>query len=262
VIGYFEKKKKERKIIKDEDVVKTVDEVMDSFTNYHIYKLVNKKVIKDIKGSISGGKESKVYWGRDWNSNDIAIKIYLTSSAEFRKGIKEYIFGDPRFKRLPNKFRSIIYLWAKKEFNNLVRLKNFGISVPRPISLSGNVLVMEFLGERGYRAPLLSEIYKELSKEELLEVYRQVKENLIKMVCNSRIVHADLSEFNLVYWKNKVYIIDVSQSVEIDHPKSLDFLERDIKNVYKFFSKLIDIGEYDSLEGDVKHCIKMKIQGK
>ena len=52
-----------------------------------------------------------------------------------------------------------------------------------------------------------------------------------------KLVHADLSEYNLLYWDNKVYIIDVSQSVEHDHPHSLDFLRRDIFNINEFFRR-------------------------
>lgn len=41
----------------------------------------------------------------------------------------------------------------------------------------------------------------------------------------------------MLYWDNKVYIIDVSQSVQHDHPQSLDFLRRDIFNINEFFRK-------------------------
>jgi len=50
-------------------------------------------------------------------------------------------------------------------------------------------------------------------------------------------VHADLSEYNLLYFKGLVYVIDVGQSVEYDHPMSLDFLRRDLGVVNDFFSK-------------------------
>jgi len=52
-----------------------------------------------------------------------------------------------------------------------------------------------------------------------------------------RLIHADLSEYNLLYHNEKLYIIDVSQSIEHDHPQALDFLRRDIYNVNFLFQK-------------------------
>src|SRR5579859_390296 len=39
------------------------------------------------------------------------------------------------------------------------------------------------------------------------------------------------------YNDKTLYIIDVSQSVEHDHPRSLEFLRMDIKNITDYFSK-------------------------
>jgi len=52
-----------------------------------------------------------------------------------------------------------------------------------------------------------------------------------------RLVHGDLSEYNMLWWKDRLYFIDVSQSVEHDHPRSLEFLRMDIKNVSDFFAR-------------------------
>ncbi|KAJ2433883.1 Serine/threonine-protein kinase rio1, partial [Coemansia sp. RSA 2424] len=52
-----------------------------------------------------------------------------------------------------------------------------------------------------------------------------------------RLVHADLSEYNILYHGKRLYIIDVSQSVEHDHPHALDFLRHDCNNVTEFFRK-------------------------
>jgi len=41
----------------------------------------------------------------------------------------------------------------------------------------------------------------------------------------------------MLYWQDKIFVIDVSQSVEHDHPHALDFLRRDITNVNDFFKK-------------------------
>jgi len=67
--------------------------------------------------------------------------------------------------------------------------------------------------------------------EELVMVVRQMFH-----VC--KLVHADLSEYNIMYHEEHLWIIDVSQSVEHDHPSAFDFLRNDIKNVEDFFGRL------------------------
>lgn len=52
-----------------------------------------------------------------------------------------------------------------------------------------------------------------------------------------KLVHADLSEYNLLYMNGEVWVIDVSQSIEHDHPMALDFLRRDCTNINDYFSK-------------------------
>lgn len=58
-----------------------------------------------------------------------------------------------------------------------------------------------------------------------------------RMFVDCRLVHGDLSEYNLLYFQNELYIIDVSQSVEHDHPQALDFLRKDSMNVNDFFER-------------------------
>ena len=54
--------------------------------------------------------------------------------------------------------------------------------------------------------------------------------------CN--LVHADLSEYNMLWYKDRIYFIDVSQSVEPSHPHGLEFLLRDCTNVSNFFTRV------------------------
>ena len=58
-----------------------------------------------------------------------------------------------------------------------------------------------------------------------------------RMYHRCRLVHADLSEYNILYHDGHLYVIDVSQSVEHDHPHAFDFLRSDIKNVEEFFGR-------------------------
>ena len=57
------------------------------------------------------------------------------------------------------------------------------------------------------------------------------------MYYKCKLVHADLSEFNMMWHNEKVYFIDVSQAVEPTHPASTEFLLRDCRHVCDFFSR-------------------------
>ncbi len=52
-----------------------------------------------------------------------------------------------------------------------------------------------------------------------------------------KLVHGDLSEYNMLYHEGKVWIIDVSQSVDLDHPHAFDFLREDCLHVNTFFER-------------------------
>lgn len=229
--------------IKDRDLFETVEEVFDNATVMTILQLMRRKVIKKLSGVISAGKEARVYLGYGYDGSPLAVKIYLTSTAEFRKGIYKYIKGDPRFTDIRAKStRHLIYAWARKEFRNLMRMHEAGVRVPRPIAHLNNVLVMQFLGEGGMRYPLLVEAYKDLELDELRNIYSQALGELEKIVCGAELVHGDFSEFNIMVAPDlSIYVIDVSQAVELSHPNAIDFLKRDIRNINRFFSEEVGI---------------------
>ena len=256
----LKRRREEERRRKDRDLIKTVEEVFDSFTLSHVFRLEKKGIIWELKGVVSSGKEARVYLGKDKRGNDIAVKIYLSATAEFRKSIKKYIIGDPRFENIPRgNFRKLIYEWTRKEYRNLKKMKKSGVRVPEPYAFSGNVLVMEFLGKSGYRAPLIVEVIEELSIEEIQAYFDDIIENYKRMLCEAGLIHADLSEYNIMIWQDKPWIIDVSQAVALGHPNAQEFLERDIVNIFRFFGKFIDItySENDLLE-ELSKCLMEK----
>lgn len=207
---------------------------------------MRKGVLSSLKGVVSAGKESRVYWGTGSRGRDLAVKIYLTSSAEFRKGMIKYIVGDYRFdKNVPKSTRKLVILWARKEFNNYRDLYEAGVSVPEPIDQHENVLVMEFIGRGGVRAPLLKEAV--LTREEYLRIFYAVVEDLRKAYIKARLVHGDLSEYNVMVWDGRHYIIDVSQAVHVTHPNAMELLRRDVSNIIRFFEREAGV-EVPSLE--------------
>ncbi len=248
--------------IKDKDLFETVEEVFDTKTVMTIYELMKRRVLRRVNGVISAGKEARIYLAYSFNKDPLAVKIYLTSTAEFRKGVVKYIAGDPRFNGVNiGGIRRLIYLWAKKEFRNLKRMYEVGVRVPKPIAVLNNVLVMEFIGEEGLRYPLLKEVWKELSREELLKVYELLIEEIKKIYCLAKLVHADLSEFNVMVKPGGVpVIIDVSQSVSIDHPYAEEFLVRDIRNIYDFFYSEVglEVADFKDILKEVRSCRGVK----
>lgn len=230
----------------DKDLFETVEEVFDSATVLAIIELCRRKVIYELRGVVSSGKESRVYWGKSFNNDDLAVKIYLTSSAEFRKGMIKYLAGDPRFKNIPKSTKKLITTWARKEFKNLKLMRDAGATVPKPISQYENVLVMEFIGEDGVRAPLLKEVELELSEYE--ELFYKVVEDVRKIYMYAGLIHGDLSEYNIMVYRDTPYIIDVSQSISVSHPNAYNLLIRDVTNLSNFFRGLgLKIPEADEL---------------
>jgi len=225
-------KRKIEKRRKDEDLFKVVDSTLDPKTYVNLENIASRLDIETYLGSISSGKEAKIYPARTYDGKYYAVKIYYVSTASHKRAVERYTLGDQRFEKIKiSNTRQLIYTWARKEFKNLKRMHEAGVRVPQPIFVYENILVMQFIGEDGVRAPLL----KELPDEEIdNDLYNDVILQLQTMVNKAKLVHGDLSEYNIMVYDG-VYIIDVSQSVPIDHENAIDFLIRDINNVNRFF---------------------------
>ncbi len=206
------------------------------------YEVARRLRIDRFAGVVSAGKEARVYRAVGRDGREYAVKIYLTATAEFRRSIYKYIIGDPRFEGIDlSNTKKLFFAWARKEYRNLKRMYEAGVSVPKPYLVYQNIVVMEFIGREGRRAPLLSELVGELDEEEWASIYKQVVENLERIVCKARLVHADLSEYNIMYLDGRVYVIDVAQAVDLSHPMAIEFLEHDVKTVHDFFENRVGI---------------------
>ncbi|XP_044913094.1 serine/threonine-protein kinase RIO1 isoform X1 [Felis catus] len=222
--------------IKDKADRATVEQVLDPRTRMILFKMLNRGIISEINGCISTGKEANVYHASTANGESRAIKIYKTSILVFKDRDK-YVSGEFRFRHgyCKGNPRKMVKTWAEKEMRNLIRLNTAQIPCPEPILLRSHVLVMGFIGKDDMPAPLLKNV--QLSESKARELYLQVIQLVRRMYQDARLVHADLSEFNMLYHSGGVYIIDVSQSVEHDHPHALEFLRKDCANINDFFLK-------------------------
>jgi RIO kinase 1 len=236
-IDNLEKKNLDSKRIKKIDQTKkraTVDSVFDERMYLQVSKLLKTGILNRIEGIISAGKEANVYLAYGQNNEEYAIKIYKIDTNTSR-WMKNYIIGDPRFKKVPNNVSKIIYLWASKEYKNLKRAFKAGLSVPEPIYIKNNVLIMEYIGFESIPAPKLKEIKNPKDPIKLLNEILYFVKSLYQ---KANLVHGDLSEFNILYHNQKPIVIDISQGVTIHHPKAEVFLVRDITNIFNYFEKI------------------------
>ncbi|RWS03660.1 serine/threonine-protein kinase RIO1-like protein [Dinothrombium tinctorium] len=226
----------ERMRVKDKKDRATVEQVLDPRTRMILFKLLNKQIIDEINGCISTGKEANVYHATGNDGIEKAIKIYKTSILTFKDRDK-YVTGEFRFRHgyCRHNPRKMVRTWAEKEFRNLSRIHQSGIHCPQPFLLKSHVLVMGFIGTNGLPAPLLKDVSLNDSKNR--ELYMQCILLMRRLFNDCKLVHADLSEFNLLYDDGKLCVIDVSQAVEHEHPRALDFLRKDCVNVTEYFKK-------------------------
>ncbi|KAK7159088.1 hypothetical protein R3I94_005429 [Phoxinus phoxinus] len=222
--------------VKDKSDRATVEQVLDPRTRMILFKMLSRGVISEINGCISTGKEANVYHATTVKGESRAIKIYKTSILLFKDRDK-YVSGEFRFRHgyCKGNPRKMVRTWAEKEMRNLIRLQTAQIPSPEPIMLRSHVLVMSFIGRDDMPAPLLKNAV--LSESKARELYLQIIQDMRIMYNEAHLVHADLSEFNILYHNGEAYIIDVSQSVEHDHPHALEFLRKDCSNVNDFFQK-------------------------
>jgi RIO kinase 1 len=211
------------------------EEVFDQSTLMVIYHFLSKGILSEIHGVVSAGKEARVYWGKNKEGKELALKIYLTASAEFRKGMLKYIEGDQRFKGVKRDTRSLIFTWAQKEFRNLEQATRAKVRVPKPVAVKSNVLVMEFIGKDGVSAPSM----KEQPPSDPEKAYNLLLAYLERLYRKAEIVHGDLSEYNIMMWKGKPVIFDMSQAVPTSHPMAEFLLRRDLENMNRFFNRLV-----------------------
>lgn len=232
-----------RRRIKDANDLKVRDDVFDTRTLMNLYYLSKKGYVEALGGSISRGKEANVFHALGRGGKHLALKIYRVATSDF-KAMQDYILGDPRFRSVKGNKRSLVNAWTRKEYRNLLRAEEVGVRVPHPYAVRENILVMDFVGTDGAAAPLLREVA--LEGEEAERAYRRIADYIVLLHNRAGLVHADLSEFNILYDGEPV-LIDMGQAVTLDHPNAMEFLKRDISNLVRFFRERYGIGSEDDI---------------
>ncbi len=213
---------------------KVLEGVFDEHTLSTLDVLKRKKYFDELGHAIKTGKEGDVYFARKFDKEQDgrrAIKMYRVTSANFKK-ISQYITRDYRFKTIKGNLRKVIMAWSQKEFRNLNLCHKAQMNVPYPYIQMNNVIVMQYID-----GGMLKDIYLEDPED----FFEQLLEQLYIMRHEAKLVHGDLSEYNIMVQDQTPYIIDVGQAMSIknedDFKQFEDLYERDIKVVVNFFNR-------------------------
>lgn len=209
---------------------KVYKDVFDEFTLRTIHKLSSQGHFDELKSPIAVGKESNVYMALKGEKKVVA-KIYLLQACNFKR-MYDYIKQDERYTKLRKSRRQIIFSWVQREYRNIMVAREAGLDVPKPIAVLNNVLVLEFIGNESPAPRLKDEWPKNKDK-----FFNDVIENM-KKLHKAGIVHADLSEYNILNWNDRPYFIDFSQGTAAKSLNADELLDRDIRNISKFFNKI------------------------
>jgi len=182
---------------------------------------VKKGAVLAIGEMIGVGKESVVYEGL--GEKPLAIKFHRQGRTSFKhvRRLRDHLTDKPK---VPWLYAAA--LAARREFAVMQRLYP-AVSIPRPVSCSRHALAMEYVAGPALNRITLSDAREGLDMI-LVEVARAFHLGLI---------HADLSEFNIIIAESGPVIIDWPQAVETDHPHAGELLERDLANVLRFFQR-------------------------
>ncbi len=215
---------------KQKEKFKTRGDVFDNFTVRNLFRLESQgHFLQDTMQPISIGKEANIFSASKQDGQKVIVKIYRLETCDFNK-MYDYLKMDPGYKSIPRRRRQVIFSWALREFRNLMHAREV-IRVPTPITCLHNILVMEHIGDDN-AAPKLKDVHLEKPLEICDEVIA-----MMKKYYGVGFVHGDLSEFNILIYREHPVFIDFSQSCSLKVFNSIELLERDVRNIKRFFGK-------------------------
>jgi len=221
---------REEKVFKPERKIESG--IFDRGTLILLSKFIKQGIFDTLDFPIATGKEADVFRATS-TAGYLAVKIYRIETSQFWN-IEQYIQGDPRFREVPHRKRDLVYIWTRKEFNNLQICAEAGVRAPKPIAFKNNVLLMEFLGEE--KSGLAYSTLREVGTENPESDLNLILEDIRKLY-RKNLVHSDLSEYNIMMTDKGPFLIDFAQAVLREHPMGEEFLRRDIRNVLQYFTK-------------------------
>lgn len=180
-------------------------------------------IIEAFGHSLGVGKEADVFDALTPKNVRVAVKFHRLGRISFRQTQRKRGYVKEHAGWL---FQS--RLAAEKEFQALKRVYACGVAVPEPLSQNRHCIVMGIIDG--------AELAKWRELPNPKKVLREVLRNVRKSYVKAGVVHADLSEYNVLVKDDKhILIIDWPQFVTVNHPNSEELLRRDLRNLLRFF---------------------------
>jgi RIO kinase 1 len=206
--------------------------------------LVEEGIIDSVLRQLMSGKEAMVYVVRCGEEVRCAKVFKEATQRSFRQAVD---YTENRRVKNTRQARAMAKgtkfgresqeaAWQSAEVDALYRLAHAGVRVPKPFNFFEGVLLMELItDENGDAAPRLNDSH--FNAEQAIWAHGVLIEQVVKMLC-AGIVHADLSEFNILMAHDGPVIIDLPQAVDAagnNHAQRM--LMRDINNLRVFFGQ-------------------------
>lgn len=194
---------------------------------------INYGLATDVLYQMSAGKEASIFLAL-WKNHPIILKSYRLWSTPHKLSMTKGHIRESSGKKT-RWILGLIEDITVGEFDVLQNCFNVGVRVPTPISRVANYLTMRFIGDGETPAPQLREVELENPEAVMNEIFDQY----LLMYRDAHYTHGDLSAYNILWWKDQPWIIDVPQSEPVNKWSDMNkvelFLRRDIKNVLKYF---------------------------
>ncbi|GAC1658881.1 MAG: serine protein kinase RIO [Candidatus Dormibacteraceae bacterium] len=204
--------------------------------------------IEEIIRPVKSGKEATVYLcraGARTGEELLAAKIYR--AREDRAFRNDAVYWEGGMRAMSRRTRvaaskrstfgkSVLFgTWIHRENETLERLHAAGALVPRPLVHQESALLMTWIGDEEQAAPQLRQV--RFTTEEAETAFSTIVGQVELWLANDT-VHADLSEYNILYWEGRPTVIDFPQAVDARFNRNaLDLLQRDLGNVGRYFER-------------------------
>lgn len=227
-----------------------------------IQPFMDKGLITEVMQELKSGKEATVFACRG-RSGLLAVKVYrplehrhFHNNTMYNAG-KVILSGRVR-RAVQNRSefgkQAALGMWVHTEWEYLHELYDAELDVPRPIDRGEQTIVMEYLGDETSPAPQLRSV--KLTEVQATQTWNRLTWNIKQMLRLNRI-HGDLSPYNLLWWQDRAWIIDLPQMVDPRmNPNAYAILSRDLENCWRHLSKFASLPDPWKLAGHLWHLFK------